>query len=309
MPMYGPPAVLSLDVGGSSVKSGVALADGSLLAGPFRTDIDARGPADGVAAGLAGVLTELHALAAGHVVTGIGVAMPGPFDYEAGVALMRGLGKFDSVYGLPLAAEVVAKAPLLARLPWHWVNDARAFALGELRFGAAAGAARAMFLTLGTGCGSAFAVDGSLVVDGGGVPEGGYVYRLPYGESIVDELVSGRGVARLWGEVARERAAAGGAEAGTELVSAERVAVLADAGDAVAIAVFARFGALLARSLASVFEAFGPDMVVVGGRVGRSLALFEPAARAAGAPPLVPPAAPDLAALRGAAAHFFDGVS
>jgi hypothetical protein len=59
------PAVLCLDVGGSSVKSGVVLASGELIAGPFRKDLDSTGPAGPVVAALAssleGLLPAVHA--------------------------------------------------------------------------------------------------------------------------------------------------------------------------------------------------------------------------------------------------------
>lgn len=337
----GEPAVLCLDVGGSSVKSGVVLAGGELIAGPFRKELDSAGPAGPIVASLASSLEGLLPAAAGHDVRGVGVSMPGPTDYARGVPLMRGLGKFESVYGLDLAAEVGRRAPSLAGRPWRWLNDARAFALGELRFGAARGAPKAMFLTLGTGCGSAFAVDGRLVTSGPGVPEGGFVYVMRHGESTLDELLSARGVLRLWREVAAERGQGargrvedpagfrsgelggltvvppgdvggpadvppGDVGAAPEVESARDVGLRAAAGDPAALEAFARFGALLADALEPVFAAFRPEVVVLGGKVSESLRFFAAAAREAGAPPLVPAAAPDAAALRGAAAHLLE---
>ena len=45
-------------------------------------------------------------------------------------------------------------------LPAHLINDARAFGLAELRLGAGRGASSMVGLTLGTGIGGVFAVDG-----------------------------------------------------------------------------------------------------------------------------------------------------
>ena len=47
---------------------------------------------------------------------------------------------------------------------------------------------RSVGLTLGTGVGSAFAVDGKIVGKGRGVPPGGEIWDLPYRESIVEEI-------------------------------------------------------------------------------------------------------------------------
>lgn len=295
------PVVLSLDVGGSSVKSGLVTVDGALPAGPFLAALDSRGPATGIVATLAEALTRLLERAAGREVLGVGVSMPGPFDYESGVSRMRGLGKFETIHGLALAREVAARETALAGLRWRWLNDARAFALGELRHGAAAGAKRAIFLTLGTGCGSAFAVDDRLVTDGAGVPDGGYVYALRHGEHNIDELLSARGLLGLWHEVAK------GDERGPSVRTAGDVGRLAQSGDPRALEALRRFGVLIASALAPVFTEFEPDVIVLGGRVSRSLPYFGPAARAAGAPPLVAAAEPDVAALRGAALHFLEG--
>ena len=322
------PAVLCLDVGGSSVKSGVVLGDGSVVHGPNRTRIHSRGTTEQVVGGLANVLLALRGRAEDLDVRGIGVSMPGPFDYAAGVSAMVGLSKYDAIHGLPLAEAVTARAPDLAGLPWRWLNDAHAFALGELRFGAAVGVERAMFLTLGTGCGSAFAVDGELVTSGRGVPDGGFVYALEHQGARVDDLLSGRGLVRLWREEVETRSEAAqrgstgtrptsaGARktpaegrrysAGVRRTSARHVGQLAEDGDEAALAAFRRFGALLASALAEVYAAFEPQLVVLGGQVSRSLPRFGLAAAEAGAPPLSLAAAPDLAALRGAAVNFFE---
>ncbi len=299
------PAVLCLDVGGSSVKSGVVLS-GGVVVGPYRAAVNSSGEAAEILDALASALLRLRRESAQLHVRGTCMAMPGPFDYENGVSRMRGIGKYDAIYGMPLADAVEERAPSLAGLPWRWLNDANAFALGELRFGAAAGVGRAMILTLGTGCGSAFVVGGQLVTSGPGVPADGYVYPLLHKGRPVDELLSARGVERLWQEVASGDASEGDAGAGPSTVTAQQVGELAGSGDGRALEALRRFGALLAAALRPVFTAFAPEIVVLGGQVSRSLPYFESAAVAAGAPPLVAAAAPELSALRGAAAHFLD---
>lgn len=317
-----PCVVLALDVGGTAIKSAVVLPDGSLLGAPERHEIDSRAPVDEVLEQFAFALRRLLDRAKGFRLLGVGVAMPGPFDYERGVSLMRGLGKFNAIAGIPLLDELIKRVPELANLPWRWINDASAFALGELRYGAARGAGRAMFLTLGTGCGSAFAVGGQLVTDGPGVPPNGYVYPLEYHDRRIDDLLSQRGVMRLW----HDTAAAGGDEAPTvatearhagaaahadveeapaETVTApddpEAIAALALAGNARAKTTYRRFGELLATSLAPVFATYRPDLVVLGGQISRSFDLFADAAREAGAPPLTVADELESAALKGAA--------
>ena len=90
-------------------------------------------------------------------IAGASLAVPGPFDCAAGVSLMK--HKLQWLYGKDL------RGALATRFGWRpgqliFLNDARAFLLGELSAGSARGAGRAVGMTLGTGIGSAFALDG-----------------------------------------------------------------------------------------------------------------------------------------------------
>src|SRR5689334_3962440 len=40
---------------------------------------------------------------------GIGFAFPGPFDYEQGIPYIRGLQKFESIYGVNLKLELMRR--------------------------------------------------------------------------------------------------------------------------------------------------------------------------------------------------------
>lgn len=84
----------------------------------------------------------------------IGIAMPGPFDYENGIALML-QGKFIDIYQINIKEEL-AKRLSVAPRQIHFVNDAAAFLEGEV-FAGAVQDYRAIFgITLGTGFGTTF---------------------------------------------------------------------------------------------------------------------------------------------------------
>jgi glucokinase len=88
---------------------------------------------------------------------------------------------------------------LAARFGWlpsqvRFLKDASAFLLGEIGAGAAKGVSRAVGITLGTGIGAAFAVDGHVVTGGKGVPPGGEIWDLPYQGGIIEDSVSTRGL-------------------------------------------------------------------------------------------------------------------
>lgn len=297
--------VISVDIGGSAIKSGLINSDGSVDGPLTRRTIDSTASAQVILAELSQEIAAAHGRAGKSTVIGVAVAVPGPFDYRRAISRMKGLGKFEALYGLELDALLRRRLPHLSSLPWRWVNDAAAFALGELNYGAARGVERSVFLTLGTGCGSAFAVDGALVSEGEGVPENGYVYRLPYRGAVVDEWLSQRGLRRLWREVAGPGRTEG------EIDGAE-LADLARSGDERAEDTFRRFGEVLAAALAPVFASFRPQRVVLGGQISRSFDLFAPAARqtlvqnaeVSPTPDLVAAMRPDAAALQGAASQL-----
>lgn len=299
------------------MKGALVGRDGSLSHRGERA-LDSRAPAAMVVAGLAAELGRiLDRAEAEHGgsgpkrsgVVGVGLAVPGPFDEARGRFLIRGLPKFQALYGLELQPLLVGAEPRLSGLRFEFINDAAAFALGELRYGAGRGARRAVVLTLGTGCGSAFAVDGKLVTSGQGVPPDGYVYALPYAGGIVDDALSTRGLLAAYREA--RRAANGRTDDATWPEGAADVAAAARAGDAAARAAFETFGARLAEALGATFAAFRPDAIVLGGNISRSFDLFAGAARAGLARAgvegsLVPAADIGGSALKGAASLLFE---
>ena len=134
-------------------------------------------------------------------IMGIGFAMPGPFDYVNGISLIRGVSKYEKLYGIDVGKEIRKSLGLKSGQSVRFINDASAFAIGEARAGKAAGAARSMVITLGTGIGSAFIRNGVPVVTGDSVPEKGWVYHLNYRDSIADNYFSTRWFLQRYKEV------------------------------------------------------------------------------------------------------------
>jgi glucokinase len=196
-------------------------------------------------------------------VAGAALAMPGPFDYEAGISHMR--HKLPYLFGVDLRQ-------LLARhFGWQpsqvrFLNDAAAYMLGEIGAGAARGVPRAVGITLGTGIGSAFAVNGRIVTEGPGVPSGGEIWNLPYGEGTIEDAISTRAIQDHY----QQRAGA--------LCKVSEIAALA-ADHAEAAEVFIAFGRHLGLALRQILAEFTPDVVVIGGGISRSAHLFLSAAQ------------------------------
>jgi glucokinase len=193
-------------------------------------------------------------------IAGAALAVPGPFDCKAGVSLME--HKLTSLYGKDLRGALAAT---FGWTPDHlrFLNDACAYLLGEVWAGSIKGAARAVGITLGTGIGCAFAVDGVCVSEGEGVPPGGEIWNYPYGDGTVEDLLSTRALKAEYM-----------ARTGQD-IEVVQIASFAD-GDPDAREVFEAFGDHLGDVLRDVVAPFRPDMVVIGGGISRSSRLFLP---------------------------------
>jgi glucokinase len=160
------------------------------------------------------------------------------------------------------------------------LNDARAFALAELRLGAAADLADVVFVVIGTGVGGAVALDGRLLGGvAGRVGEVGHVSVVPDGPRCG---CGGRGcIDATAGGAALVSAARAAVEAGAAPLVKRRVGgdpgaltaavvfAAAAEGDQGAAAVIDHASAALASGVASVCALLGISNVVLGGGLAR----------------------------------------
>lgn len=281
------PAVLGIDVGGTSIKARLVDADGVVLA-EHRAPTPQRDPA---AAALADTVVELvrtataDAAVAAATLAAVGVVVPGVVDDRAGVVVLAvNLGWRDVPV---LAALRTALADAGFALPVAFGQDVRAGALAEARSGAAsdrgvaaagtgspapgtaalataalagtdAGPAAAAgapagtvaFVPVGTGLASALVADGVLVGAGAWSGEIGQVVIQsgPHAGSRIEEIASAGAVARR----------AGAKDARTV---ADRVR----AGDPDARRVWDDCVDVLADALAWITAVSGCATIVVGG--------------------------------------------
>ena len=176
--------VLAMDVGGSSVKSAL-VRGGKVVGNARRTEIPSQTQEPGE------LLSTFRSIISTYPqAEALAFAFPGPFDYETGVCRVQGVEKFGSLYGLNLSEA------LSGGLPTRFRNDAEAAIVGEALYGAGRGLKRVLGITLGTGLGSAFLVDGEPVVSEPNVPPRGWLYDQPALGRIADEVFSIRGVRR-----------------------------------------------------------------------------------------------------------------
>lgn len=250
--------VVTLDVGGTGIKAS-AFCKGRRLFPPRNYPSRSTEDAGTVISNLIEILDEAMAYAEGNRIDGIAMAFPGPFDYDLGIPLMRGLAKYESVYGMRIDREIVARRPDYD-VKFTFINDVAAYGIGAVARHGLCG--RTAAFTIGTGLGSAF-LDGRKVLKGGeGVPENGWVYPIPFRSGTIDDCISARGLL----DVARR--VAGRAIDGLALDRAARN------GDEKAAEAMREFGNLLCEALEPVLKSFCPDNVVLGGNISKSLDLF-----------------------------------
>lgn len=197
---------------------------------------------------------------------GIGFAFPGPFDYENGVSYIRGLSKFQSLYGLSVREELQERLQVASPELWGQVagirfeNDARLFGLGaSTRYPQE----RLLGLTIGTGLGSVFIDKGTLLTASPSAPKDGYLFNQPFGDSCADDYFSRRGILK--------RAAALGLPPEADV---KELAAMAIDGHSRAISIFQAFGDDLGQFLQPYVDRFDPQRIVIGGQIAQSAQLF-----------------------------------
>jgi glucokinase len=254
----GAPVVIGLDVGGTKILSGVIDRDGNVLA-----EHEVASPDGDEREVLAALYGAVEALVDGRVAA-IGFGIPANIE--------RGTGRILWATNLPLT-DVDLVGPTRERfgLPVGIENDASAAALAEWRLGAGRGAANLLMLTLGTGVGGGFVVDGRLFrgwaeVGHVVVQEGGRECTCG-GHGHLEVLASGSAADNAAHELY-------GPDADAHVLVAR-----AHAGDEGAQAALADIGHSLGAAIGSLVNVFDPELVVVGGGFGAAAGelVLEPA--------------------------------
>ncbi len=148
-------AVIGIDIGGTYTKLGVVARSGEMLSFK-RFPSRANQPFEVFLRELKNALQEVKAELPDEVILkGIGIGAP-VANYSTGE--MGNASNFKWGTCTPLAKSVKE----VSGLPVHIQNDASVAALGELRFGGAKGMKNFVVVTLGTGVGGGFFVNGTL---------------------------------------------------------------------------------------------------------------------------------------------------
>ena len=265
---------LGIEIGGTKLQFGVGAGDGTPPLKLTRRKVDP-------SAGSAGILEQIREaaakLAAAHSIRGIGVGFGGPVDGAKG--RVRKSHHIAGWENFPLVDWLRGNLGPPAVLG----NDCDLAALAESRIGAGRGTGSVFYVTVGTGVGGGYVVNGSL--QGQGRPSVAEIGHLRPGldavdpDRIVERFASGWAIAsyarRSIGEGRGNADRSGGrlrqmCGPDPDGLTAKMVAEAARYGDPVALAAFSRVTRALGWAIAQVVTLLAPELVVIGGGVSHS---------------------------------------
>ena len=260
--------IAAVDIGGTKIAVGIVDDSGNVLA---RRECPTA-PSLGYANALGNIRRMLDATAdeANTRISGIGIGSTGP--------VLPLTGEFGDVNFFPnwKGENLVRDLSNLFHVKAALENDGDAAALGEASWGAGKNKQRLIYVTIGTGIGTGFIIDGHLYrgVDYSH-PEIGHHLVDPSGPACVcgfrgcwESLAAGPAMTAWMNE-----------QAGPEYphgrdLSAKQICELAAAGDDLAKRAVDREAYYLGLGLANLVTMFCPDAIVLGGSVMKSASLF-----------------------------------
>ena len=269
---------IGVDVGGTKIAAGVVDEDGAVLATLHR-----RSPATARNAIFTTIADVVNELAVHYDAPTIGVGAAG-FTSSDRNTMVHGTN-LDWT-GARIADEVAERTGKRVVVE----NDANAAGWAEARFGAAAGKANVLVITLGTGVGGAVIIDGRLVRGAAGfAAEVGHITIVPDGRPCGCGLrgclerygsgtalgVNGWELATFRPDYAARIIELSGGDANR--ISGKAVTAAAREGDPAALECYARLGRALGQGLADLAAVLDPEVIVMtGGLTEAGPILLEP---------------------------------
>lgn len=191
---------------------------------------------------------------------GIAFSMPGPFQYETGIAMFEGNDKYESLYNVSVAEELL-KYLSTKNVSFRFLNDASCFGVGGSLKQESELNSKVIAITLGTGFGAAFLDNKLPITQGSNVPHNGCLWDKPFQDSIADNYFSTRWFLNQYESITGNKLTDGVKEiAGIEDYSTAKI--------------FDDFATNLSEFLAPFILDFDADLLILGGNIAKSNRLF-----------------------------------
>lgn len=190
----------------------------------------------------------------------IGLAFPGPFDYEKGICFIKDQNKYEDFFNFNVRTAL-AESLQIDENHIFFMNDAACFLKGELFINSDSDYKRPFGIALGTGLGSAKILHNT-VVDA-------ELWNSPFRVGIAEDYLSTKWFLKRYQSLT-----------GKLISSVKQLAANASGMDEyekeISNAIFTEFGENFAEFISSVFATINPDIIILGGNIGKSLGLFQP---------------------------------
>jgi glucokinase len=252
--------VLGVDIGGSHITAALVDLDARCVVegSGKRKLVNSRADADEILSSWCEVINNVFTeCTAAH--KKLGIAMPGPFDYEEGISLIKDQDKFNALYKRNIK-NALAERLHIDSAGIRFMNDASCFLQGEVFGGAACSYNNVLGLTLGTGLGSAVCKDG--------VAEDADLWNSPFREGIAEDYLSTRWFVGRYHELTGRQ------------VSGVKELIEAEGASALLEQVFLEFSDNLAMFLIPQIKNFDAEAVVFGGNISNAFSQFQPSLQA-----------------------------
>ncbi len=265
------PIVLGVDLGGTKTRIALVSRSRGLLNAETRPTPGGHGP-EPVLLLIKEMCLSLASYEGGTLqdVRGVGLGAPGPLDRRKGVvSIMPNLPGWE---GFPLQARLVETLDIPAAV----INDGDAAALGEHRYGAGRGVQNLVYVTLGTGVGGGFIVQGQPYGGAAGAAaEIGHMLLDPNGPicgcghyGCLEAFSSGSGMERQAARLLADGTPTALAEivaANGGVLTTRQIETAARQGDATSKQLFKQAALRLAQGLVTLVHLMNPEVVIFGG--------------------------------------------
>jgi glucokinase len=246
--------VVGIDIGGSHITAAIVdlqqrlIQPGTLI----RSKVNSYANADDIIHQWSDTILKVFAFDY-NISKKIGIAMPGPFDYENGICLIKGLDKYESLYGMNVK-QLLSQKLATQETDILMMNDASCFLQGEIFSGAVVGCNHVIGITLGTGLGSARFHD-NLIYDGD-------LYYTPFKNGTAEDYLSSRWFLKRYTELSGTTVK--GVKELKEKISTDSISQI----------IFDEFGTNLGEVLCTYVKKHEAENIVVGGNIMNAWDLF-----------------------------------
>jgi glucokinase len=258
---------LGIDVGGTHLKIGLVDKEGNMLdfqkedTTPYRDHPDGFGKCfiDGL-----GKYLEKY-----PEVEKVGIGLPGMISKDRTTPLE--IPAIPNLNGFPLEAGLLKKYP---KHEFYMENDAAAAAIGEFYYGKGDVAENFLFITMGTGIGSALILEGQVFKGSrGNALEMGHM--LSRGNAGLETLVGRNGILRIMDNLISAYPEKAGELIGKEL-GTHLLVDTAKTGNEVSLMVFKEVAQILSESIVSTVRILDVTDVYFGGGISAGLEFMMP---------------------------------